>query len=183
MNKKTSIKDIDGDELTFEQQSWAGFKISTNHCHRSFQNNRGPLLAIGVLEASGYGNSNAARVLYTLIETIETHPDYETEPVPPATVVPDSLTAVREALAILSAAARIDLPVVAEVARATQALEEYTRRVQLEEDQQALEGEALTLCRTLWDNPDQQWAPMSAKAKTTWLTMARTARNLHGVQA
>lgn len=46
-------------------------------------------------------------------------------------------------------------------------------------DREALEGEALTLCRVMWDNSDQQWEPMSSKAKTTWVAMARTAREMH----
>lgn len=46
-------------------------------------------------------------------------------------------------------------------------------------DQKELETEALTLCRVMWDNPNQQWEPMSPKAKTTWLAMASTAREMH----
>lgn len=46
-------------------------------------------------------------------------------------------------------------------------------------DQKELETEALTLCRVMWDNSDQQWAPMSPKAKAMWLVMARTAREMH----
>lgn len=46
-------------------------------------------------------------------------------------------------------------------------------------DQKELETEALTLCRVMWDNSDQQWEPMSPKAKTMWLVMARTAREMH----
>lgn len=46
-------------------------------------------------------------------------------------------------------------------------------------DQKELETEALTLCRVMWDNSDQQWEPMSPKAKTMWLVMARTAREMY----
>lgn len=48
-------------------------------------------------------------------------------------------------------------------------------------DQEALEAEALHLCRIMWDNPDQAWTPMSPEAKAKWLKMARTARTLRGV--
>lgn len=48
-------------------------------------------------------------------------------------------------------------------------------------DREELEAEALHLCRIMWDNPDQAWAPMRPEAKAKWLKMARKARELHGV--
>lgn len=65
------------------------------------------------------------------------------------------------------------------------ALADYSNAKALEAEQaadrEALEVEALHLCRIMWDNPDQAWTPMSPEAKAKWLKMARTARELHGV--
>lgn len=70
MSKTTSITDIDGDKVTFEPQSWAGFKIVTNHCHRAFKNDLGPTVALAVMDACGYGGSVAAGVLQSLVRNL-----------------------------------------------------------------------------------------------------------------
>lgn len=99
--------------------------------------------------------------------------------------------AAAHALATLEAAGTEDDEVPVEMANAvrnlrrlvTRQMEAAAKAAAERTAMEALEGEALELCRVFWGNPDQAWAPMSGQAKETWLGLARRARELHGVTA
>lgn len=211
MSKTTSITDIDGDKVTFEPQSWAGFNIITSHCHRSFQNDKGPTVAVAVMEACGYGNSDAARALYTLLETIDTHPDYQDDPeqIVPAELADDpetwgSTDAAAKALATLEAAGiesadtNFDKQLFGGPEKGAeyavmwlrQFAEHQATKAKETADRAQLEAEAYAYyrasCLATDTVPAPDWATATALAsyvERDFIAIARTAREIHGVQA
>lgn len=219
MSKTTSITDIDGDKVTFEPQSWAGFNIQTSHCHRAFQNDKGPTVALAVLDACGYGNSAAAGMLYSLVRDLAEDqpadleavvgPELDQEDIVPAELADDPATwgstdAAAKALAILEAAGiesadtNIDKQLFGGPEKGAeyavmwlrQLAEHQAAKAKETADRAQLEAEAYAYyrasCLATDTVPAPDWATATALAsyvERDFIAIARTAREIHGVQA
>lgn len=205
--KKTSIKDIDGDRVTFEQQSWAGFKIATNHCHRAFQNHRGPAVALAVLEASTWGNSFPAKELRALIATMNQEgPELDPESIVDAEVLADPADgfadAVRTALAALTKAgirqreheqSRYGSPASLEHAACilTEWIDMDERAAEAERERAARDAQhAAERAATLEDaklffasatRVSVPWEDLGVRKQQYWMNVAKAARERYGV--